>query len=225
MTIPSTVEWSSVDIDGKPYPTRYRSPDGGEPSIDLTSPQLDYLRAVHEAGHAVAALLGGAHLHSAEIAVGLTDDETGGEVRACNLNDGHGYAIFSAAGERASDRWLREASLWNPSRAVANEIAARSDREQFLAINPHVGFEDRKVDYHMIHDLADQALDSRWTAVLQVADQLARHGRLDAAQVVAITGLANGEASRMCEMRQADWWEESPAEAALADRYWFERDE
>lgn len=225
----STTPWHLlIDIDGQPYPTRNYAPDiegGSDACLNLTAAQLDHLRAIHEAGHAVAALLGGAHLHSAEIAIGVTGDAAGGEVRACNLADGHGFAVFSAAGERASDRWLRKAGLWTPERAVANEVGARGDRQQFLAINAHVGFGDRDVDYLMVHDLADQALDEHWKAVLQIADQLAQHGRLDAAQIVAIAGRANGEASRKCEMRQASWWDETPAEAARHDRMHWNRDE
>lgn len=228
LTEPGARGWhTSIDVDGQPYPTRNYALDiegGSDACLNLTAAQLDYLRAIHEAGHAVAALLGGAHLHSAEIVMGVADDAAGGEVRACNLHDGHGFAVFSAAGERASDRWLREAGLWTPERAVANEVGARGDRQQFLAINAHVGFGDREVDYRIVHDLADQALDQHWTAVLHIADQLAQHGRLDAAQIVAIAGLANGEASRKCEMRQANPWDETPAEAAAWDRRWFGAD-
>lgn len=214
-----------VDVDGEPYPTRHRSPDRAEPGIDLSSRQLDYLRAVHEAGHAIAVLLGKGHLHSAEIVVGVADDATGGEVRACNLADGHAYAVFSAAGERAADRWLREAGLWTPARAVANEVGARGDRQQFLAINPHVGFGDRDVNYRVVHDLADQALDPHWTAITRVADQLAQRGRLDAAEITKLAGLRNGQPSTKCEQR-TDWWEEDPTEAAREDRrYWADRDE
>lgn len=225
MPEPEVRDWhTTIDIGGQPYPTRNYAPDiegGSDACLNLTATQLDYLRAIHEAGHAIAALLGGAHLHSAAIVIGVAGDATGGEVRACNLHDGHGFAVFSAAGERASDRWLREAGLWTPERAVANEVGARGDRQQFLAINAHVGFGDREVDYRMVHDLADQTLDQHWAAVLQIADQLAQHGRLDATQIVAIAGLTNGEASRKCEMRQAGWWDETPAEAARCDdRYW-----
>lgn len=208
-----------VDVDGEPYPTRHRSPDNCEPGIDLTGRQLDYLRAVHEAGHAVAVLLGKAHLHSVEIVIGLADDETGGEVQACNLADGHAYAVFCAAGERAADRWLREAGLWTSARAVANEVGARGDRRQFLVINPHVGFGDRELDYRIVHDLADQALDPHWAAVLSVAAQLAWRGRLDADEIVALAGLPNGPASTKCELRGADRREGDPAAARYNQRY------
>lgn len=220
--------YTTVDIDGQPYRTRHHVPglDSHTPAyLSVTATQLNYLRAIHEAGHAVAALLGRAHLHSAEIVIGDTDAETGGVVYACNLADGHGYAVYSAAGERAADRWLREAGLWTPEGAVANEVAAKSDREQFLTINLHVGFGDREVDYRVVHDLADQALDQHWATVVRVADQLVQRGYLDANEIVAIAGLPNGTASAKCPLRPADRWEETPAQTARLDRMYWNRDE
>ena len=192
-----------VDVGGQPYPTRNYLPDAegdSDACLNLTAPQLDYLRAIHEAGHAIAALTGRAHLHHVEIVQGAADTEEGGVTHACNLADGHAYAVFSAAGERAADRWLREAELWTPERAVANEVGAHGDRRQFLAINPHVGFGDRDIDYRIVHDLADQALDQHWDAVTRVADLLAREQRLDADTIASIAGLANGRGSTKCPL-------------------------
>lgn len=222
------VVWHTIiDIHGHPYPTRNFAPDiegDSDVCLNLTAPQLNYLRAIHEAGHAVTALLGGAHLHSAEIVLGELVGESGGVVYACNLADGHGYAIFSAAGERAADRWLRESGLWTPGRGVAAEVGACLDRRLFLAINPHVGFGDREVDYLVVHDLADKALGQHWAGVVRVADRLAQQGRLDAAEIEAITGLPNGTASSKCPLR-SDCWEETPAEAAAWDRCWGQHDD
>lgn len=225
------IAWHIVtDPDGQPYPTRHHAEIDDARLIDVTDAQLDYLRAIHEAGHAVAVLLGRGHLHSAQIARGETDDEVGGVVQACNLADGHAYAAYSAAGERAADRWMREAGLWTPRRAVINEVAARGDRHQFLAINPHVGFGDREVDYRYVHDIADQTLDQCWATVIRVADRLVQEQRLDADAIVAITGIPNGTGSMKCPERplaepRAHDWDETPAEAARYDRYYFDRDE
>lgn len=178
----------------QPYPTRNYAPDADgdtDACLNLTASQLDYLRAIHEAGHAVTVLTARAHLHSVEIVKGEATTEQGGVTYACHLADGHAYAIYSAAGERASDRWLREAGLWTPERAVANEVAAHSDRHQFLAINPHVGFGDKEVDYRHIHDLADQALNTHWTAVTTVAGALHQHGHMTGDAIAALTGLPN----------------------------------
>ncbi|MCX4232032.1 hypothetical protein [Streptomyces ortus] len=225
--VPESAGWHVVtDPDGQPYPTRHHADVDDVTLIDVTDAQLNYLRAIHEAGHAVAVLLGGGHLHSAEIAIGEADGDHGGVVHACNLADGHAYAAYSAAGERAADRWMREAGLWTPKRAVINEVAARGDRRQFLTINPHVGFGDREVDYLVVHDLADAALDRHWAAVVRVADRLVQEPRLDADTIVGISGIPNGPASDVCPTKPAavpharDWWEETPAEAARYDRAW-----
>lgn len=228
----ATVWHTTMDIDGQPYPTRHHAPESegdSDACLNLTARQLDYLRAIHEVGHAVTALTGGAHLHFAEIVKGQATTGKGGVTHACNLAEGHAYAIFSAAGERAADRWLREAGLWTPERAVAVEVGAHGDRHQFLAINPHVGFGDREVDYRYVHDLADQALDQHWAAVIRVANRLAREQRLDADAIVAIAGLPNGTGSEKCPLKPptdppARDWDESPAEAARYDRWWGDRD-
>jgi hypothetical protein len=179
---------------GRPYPTRNYAPhiEGDtDACLNLPATQLDYLRAIHEAGHAVTVLTGRGHLHSAEIVKGEVTSEEGGVTRACNLADGHAYAIFSAAGERAADRWLHEAGLWTPERAVAVEVGAHGDRRSFLAINPHVGFGDKDVDYRHVHDLADQALNTHWTAIINVADALQQHGYLSGDQIATLTGISN----------------------------------
>lgn len=226
---PPTDWYTAVDLDGQPYQVRHHAPglDSVTPAyLAVTEAQLNHVRAIHEAGHAVAVLLGRGHLHSAEIVIGNPNAETGGVVQACNLADGHAYAIYSAAGERAADRWLREAGLWTPEGAIANEVAAWSDRQQFLAINPHVGFGDRQVDYRVVHDLADQALGQHWAAVERVADQLVQRGHLNADEIADLAGYPNGPASAKCPLRPADWWDDTPAQAATADRrYWNSRDE
>jgi hypothetical protein len=179
---------------GQPYPTRNYAPDidgDSDACLNLTATQLDYLRAIHEAGHAVTVLTARAHLHSAEIVKGEATTEEGGVTYACHLADGHAYAIYSAAGERAADRWLHEAGLWTAERAVANEVAAHGDRTSFLAINPHVGFGDKEVDYRYVHDLADQALNTHWAAVTFVANALHQHRYLTGNAIAALTGLPN----------------------------------
>jgi hypothetical protein len=189
--------WNHDDtrVLGQPYPTRNHAPDAEDTDTDtllnLTATQLDYLRAIHEPGHAITVLTAHGHLHSAEIAKGVVTTDEGGVTRACHLANGHGYAIFSAAGERAADRWLREGGLWTPERAVAVEVGARGDRLSFLAINPHVGFGNKEVHYQHVHDLADQTLDTHWTAVLTVADALQQHQHLTGNEIAALVGLPN----------------------------------
>jgi hypothetical protein len=186
---------NDVRVGGVAYPTRNHAPhiEGDtDACLKLTATQLDYLRAIHEAGHAITVLTGQGHLHSAEIVKGVATTEHGGVTYACNLADGHAYAIYSAAGERAVDRWLYEAGLWTPERAVANEVGAHGDRASFLAINPHVGFGDKEVDYLVVHDLADEAIDHRWREMLRVADALVQQVRLDGDEIADLVRIPNG---------------------------------
>ncbi|MFF1916119.1 hypothetical protein ACFVYE_31945 [Streptomyces sp. NPDC058239] len=190
-----TTQWhDGIELNGVPYPTRNDAPSvqgDSDDAYSLPSDLVDYARAIHEAGHAVAALIGGAHLHHAQIVKGPATTPEGGVTHACNLADGHAYATYSAAGERAVDRWLREDGLWTPERAVANEVGARGDRNSFLAINPHVGFGDKEIDYTVVHDLADHALDQHWAAVTRVAHALNHHTHLAGDEIAHIAGLPN----------------------------------
>ncbi|MGW2844657.1 hypothetical protein [Streptomyces sp. NPDC001274] len=193
--IPVTTQWhDGIELNGVPYPTRNDAPNAqgnSDDVYDLPSDLVDYVRAIHEAGHAVAGLIGGAHLHHAQIAKGPATTPEGGVTRLCNLADGNAYAIFSAAGERAVDRWLHEDGLWTPERAVANEVGAHGDRHSFLAVNPHVGFGDKQIDYTVVHDLADNFLDQHWAAVTRVAHALVEHTRLDGDEIARIAGMSN----------------------------------
>jgi hypothetical protein len=193
-----TVTWhTTMDINGAPYPTRHYAPDArgsSDDCYDLPPAPLDYVRAIHEAGHALAILIGRGHLHSARITKGPSTTREGGFTDGCNLTDanGHAFAVFTAAGERAADRWLREAGLWTPQRAVAVEVGAYGDRQNFLRANSHVGYGDRQIDYSVLHDLADAALDEHWAATVRVAEALAHHGRLTGDTIATLADLPHG---------------------------------
>ncbi|MFD7615786.1 hypothetical protein [Streptomyces sp. NPDC059802] len=195
MTTVMTQWHDGIDINGAPYPTRNDAPSvqgNNDDAYDLPSDLVDHARAIHEAGHAVAALIGGAHLHHAQIVKGPATTPEGGVTEICNpFANGHAYATFSAAGERAADRWLREDGLWTPDRAVANEVSAYGDRRSFLALNPHVGFGDKQIDYTVVHDLADHFLNQHWDTVTRVAHALNHHTHLDGDEIARIAGLPN----------------------------------
>ncbi|MFF3128531.1 hypothetical protein ACFVRD_41110 [Streptomyces sp. NPDC057908] len=195
MTAISALAWhDGIDLNGAPYPTRNNAPSvqgNSDDAYDLPSDLVDYARAIHEAGHAVAALIGGAHLHRAQIVKGPATTPEGGVTHACNLSDGHAYATFSAAGERAVDRWLHEDGLWTPDRAIATEVGAHGDRHSFLLINPHVGFGDKEIDYTVVHDLADNFLEQHWAAVTRVAHALTDRAHLTGDEIARIAGLPN----------------------------------
>ena len=195
MTSTQTLWHNDITVDGALYPTRNHAPDFHGTSDDcfaLTADQIDYIRAIHEAGHAITALTAAAHLHHAEIATESTTTEHGGATHACGLGNGHAYAIYTAAGERAADRWLRETNLWTPERAVAVEVGARSDRASFLNLNKHVGYGNKQIDYTTVHDLADETLNHHWDAVTRVADALTQHHYLTGNTVARIADMTNG---------------------------------
>ncbi|WP_445520407.1 hypothetical protein [Streptomyces sp. NEAU-174] len=187
-----TVLW----VDGEPYPTRhYVHYDRGDgPLWDLPAETLHQMRAIHEAAHAVAALDGGAHLHYAQIqAPSGSEGDTDGATGACGHSTGEDAAAYTGAGERATDRWLRETGLWTPARAMCAEVAARHDRAGFLSLNPHFGFGDRgAADYRLVHDLADRMIDRRWGAVTAVGAVLARQLRLEGDDIADLVRIPNG---------------------------------
>lgn len=192
-----------VGINGEPYPTRNSAPNcetSDEYLAGLTEEQSDEKRAIHEAAHAVAALAGAGHVHYANLVPAaamkaLPDGGAhveSGAVFACNLVDGPVFATFLGAGERAEDRWLRQAGLWTPSRAVGVEMGACSDRRSFLGLNPRFGFGVDDYDYRVVHDLADEFIDRHWSAITAVADVLVARLHLTGAQISALAHLPNG---------------------------------
>jgi hypothetical protein len=197
-TAPATAATWHTDICvlGEPYPTRTLSPDADgwtTDFFDLPDHLTSYPDAIHEAGHAVIALAGGGHLHYATIAKDPANPTVGGTTFSCGLSDATGrlFATFTAAGERAIDRWLHQAGMWTPERAVAAEVGARSDRHQFLRINPDVGFGDKPIDYRAVHDLADQAVYRHWNAITTVADALVQRLHITGDDIARICGLPN----------------------------------
>ena len=210
-TPPAEITWhDDLRINDEPYPTRNYAPDYG-PNSDaylgtLTYGQRDAMRAVHEAGHAVAALAGGGYVHDARITttaelVGREPSDEGiksGDVRICNLTDSTTCAVFLGAGERAEDRWLRESGLWTSTLAAGIELGAYGDRKALLRGNPHVGFGTGQ-DYVIVHDLADHLVGEHWAHILAVAGELASRLRLSGAEVADLAGLPNGTHSDTCD--------------------------
>ncbi|MFC7794618.1 hypothetical protein [Streptomyces cinereoruber] len=196
MTASTLTTWhQDININGRPYPTRTYVPDldTDTAAFDLPQVQVAYLSAIHEAGHAVVLLARGGHIHHAEVLLGtFQHGEPDGRVDACGVRDGNMFAEFLAAGERATDRRLREMGLWTPYRGLVAETGAYADRKKLLADNPDVGFGDKPVDYLLAHDMADTVLDAHWPAVLRVADALAHHHRLDGDTIATLAGLPNG---------------------------------
>ncbi|MEW1911540.1 hypothetical protein AB0442_24355 [Kitasatospora sp. NPDC085895] len=171
--------------------TRHPVPDlPGETTLCqvLSLPDAELRRgiAVHEAGHAVVLLALGIPIET--IAIGSPDDDVDGFVRVAGthraaLDD---LLVMCAAGERAQDRWLREAGLWSPTRAWAVELLARHDRDRAadavrITYDTELTFgtgDDPTRDLAALHRYTDHALDRLWPRVLNVAEALDRLGSL-----------------------------------------------
>ncbi|MFF4345566.1 hypothetical protein ACFY00_37370 [Kitasatospora sp. NPDC001540] len=158
---------------------------------------MDLISAVHEAAHAVAVLAGRGRLHHVQLSTlspdPVVDGSSGTTHWDAPLPTDEAFAAVLGAGERAADRWLREARLWTPERAVAVETGVWADRTALLdSASPcMLGFGEGAVDYFAVHDLADTLLEPHWPAVTTLADHLVRHRYLAGHQIADITSLPN----------------------------------
>ncbi|MEV8100536.1 hypothetical protein [Kitasatospora sp. NPDC085879] len=98
-------------------------------------------------------------------------------------------AIGVAGGERAQDRWLREAGLWTPDRAAAVELAAYGDRA-WLQDRPR-----SCPDLMALHDMADDALDQVWERLTAALPVLLRQQAMSGEQLAECTDLPAPAAS------------------------------
>ncbi|MFI9331970.1 hypothetical protein ACIGZJ_31065 [Kitasatospora sp. NPDC052868] len=171
--------------------------------LDLPDPLLRQFIAVHEAGHAVLMLHLGMSFESVAIADGLGHgpDAPGsaglveiGTAYTAPLRD---VMLVCAAGERAEDRWLREAGLWTPDRAWVTERLACHDRarieEAVRAAHPdgptYGVSQDPGRDLEALHGVADLWLNAFWREVLELAQVLDRQGHLTWVQAAGAAGV------------------------------------
>lgn len=181
------VTWDNwVWVDDDDFPLRTNSPvlEGTlKDLLSLSTHQMREMCAAHEAGHAVAFL----HLPCPrrlhhlwipdEYEISLNSYIRGEtQIEGSYEEDGWPHVVALAAGERASDRWLREKGLWTPQSSVANEILAQSDRDYAVKIYPDLTFGYGGVDYGVAHDEADRLLEKTWAYVLKGIPPLLRGG-------------------------------------------------
>ncbi|WP_030757712.1 hypothetical protein [Streptomyces sp. NRRL F-5135] len=178
--------------------TWYPQPDGVQYAVDpLADGMLHPFGAFHEAGHAVIALsqgigVDGVHLLPAEENVFHT-------VVSGTIPRESGYLTMLAAGERASDRWLREIGAWTPERAWTAERCAEGDREEAVdyAARCDVPFDLTAHPWGgwtQVCSWADGSLNYHWHRVCAVAAALLDGTSLDAKDVARISGLDNPSA-------------------------------
>ncbi|MFG2903677.1 hypothetical protein ACGF13_01225 [Kitasatospora sp. NPDC048286] len=170
--------------------------------LDLPEALLREEIAVHEAGHAVLAF----HLGMRFTVVSVADDLGHGqdthsgriEVPGVIAAPPYDVMLFAAAGERAADRWLREAGLWTPARAWVVEILAEGDREAIAEYARRVHpdgltygvSDDPSRDLAALHDQADALLDTLWDRVTALTAALTQRGRLTEEQAAEAAGFS-----------------------------------
>lgn len=172
-----------ITADGTPYPTRNRLADEslrGEinpQALGLSEADSRAIAAVHELGHAVVWMTGGFHV----VDLGIGDDFKGyAEIASASREATTAMFVGLVAGERAVDRWLRETALWTSSLAAMAELTAAHDRAAVFEMepSPRPSFGDGPIDYSVLHDLADEALDAQWGRIVTALPVLIRAGRM-----------------------------------------------
>jgi len=167
----------------------------------FTSAEDRAVTSVHEAAHVVLYLAAGYGVEYIEIHP--ADSLRPGDPKATTMvRGGSGpwleYALAMAAGERAADRWVREAGLWSPLRGWALERLAAGDRVRVAeAVRAGLGREatflgrrDDPADYAWICDRADEALDEHyWPKVVALGRHLVSHHRVSGAEAARVAGL------------------------------------
>ena len=165
--------------------------------------EMEKLRstAIHEAAHTVLLVTAGVPIYSVTV---RTMSEAVGDIPSGETHRGpfrvqlQSLLIGLCAGERAEDRWLREAGKWNVRRAWAAERSAIHDREEVDA------FIDRASSKYLtcksngawhdlatLHDQTDRALDEHWGRINDLAEALVQARRLDARQIAEIARISN----------------------------------
>lgn len=158
--------------------------------------------AVHEAGHVVAALLGGMNLIDATLTPehascprGPISAVSGVTQRSPGSVHPDDYLTMLAAGEVAHQRWLLESGLYTPDRAWAVERGARDDTDKAIGVlRDHIpGYEDNgyRQEFWEYRPQAQALLDTHWHRVLAVAELLEANGHLSGDEAADLAGLPN----------------------------------
>lgn len=187
-----------VHVNGTVYPTLNRPPEwvhnGGLTELrdlmGLSNHDLLAATAAHELGHALVWLVGGLHVSGLDL---TSDGRYSGHAVAVpsgRSDEARPLTIGMAAGERAEDRWLREAGLWTPHRAAAVELGAFTDRAQVLEnVTPKPAFGTGGLDYTELHNMADAAVDEVWDRLLFALPRLVRCRAMSGRELAQAAGL------------------------------------
>ena len=209
---PQRDPWASDNATIDPHPpmrTRFAPPPGitGATLRDVTGlsdAQRHWLNAFHEAAHVVIALA--ARVPVTQVGIVPEEQAWGGRVDSLP-GEGVGFSeiyywhgtsrdavSIIAAGERAQDRWLREAGLWTPARAWATERDGVTDRARITELclratgREAVTYGTRKGLWDLGHaqQRTDDDLARRWPQVIGVAEALVSRLHLTVDEVAAL---------------------------------------
>jgi hypothetical protein len=181
--LPGGSTWSLLDLSG------------------LTAAALDQMAPIHEAGHAVIGLR-----HRQELAEVVINDNaypghSGYALWQSGMVDGHDYGVMTAAGERASLRWLRENNLYTQASGWAAEVLSLPDRRTLTARLEEAGCTitfgrpGADFDWATFGREADEDLARCWQQVTAVADRLQERGQLTGHEVAEIMTAAGADSS------------------------------
>ena len=183
------------EAEGVVYPTRaHFTGDGTLAELaDLTAAQHLQEVAAHELGH----FLVGWKLGARRFGISVLDDP--GNVIPKGVvsyvhPDGETsrpVLISGAAGERASDRWLREQGLWTPARAVYSEISGQRDREDAQKADPSITFDGGPNDYRHLQDEADRILDDVWPLLVRGLEHFTDFAEYMGTEMCTLLGIPN----------------------------------
>jgi hypothetical protein len=189
----------TIGLTRNPVPAAWLTPTpvSVDQIMNLTPDQERWMVCTHESAHAVMYM---AYGHRVEYIAVHEDQEAHGCKAELVPAPGYGewweFALHTACGERASDRWLREAGLWTPERAWAVEREAGEDRArtaEYVELGAHremtYGSAGREhTDYAVIGDQADVMLDRIWSKVSDLAAYLFEHSTADTAAMERVAG-------------------------------------
>ncbi|GGN41275.1 hypothetical protein [Streptomyces fuscichromogenes] len=186
-----------LKVNGVPYPVRTNADVNGSPYdvLGFTTEQWRRQTSAHELGHMLTARHYGMRMDYLTLGRTLNGSEAPGS--GCfGATHGPGQsnyslAVMSAAGERASDRWMREAGLWTPERAVVVECMADNDRAATLRYVPRTSFDDGPFSYSRLHDDADHVLGLYWDNITGALDQVITRDHWTGDEIAGLTGLTN----------------------------------
>ncbi|MCX4826934.1 hypothetical protein OG883_45695 [Streptomyces sp. NBC_01142] len=142
--------------------------------------------AIHEAGHAVAAMTDedAALVRSTLVDTTTADGRSIGGFTDLSSTSARGIAVVLHGGFLAQERWLHELNLDTPARLAATRAAATHDFEQLTAYGLPRSL------LLMARNDAERLRDDHWPVILAVADILDTQGTITAAEAFVAHGRA-----------------------------------